>query len=85
MLDDVLIVQLLDMMLNPVLESLTKSCVDDVGYPLPRQQVELLLVRQVAHQLGVLLGLREHALHGDILVLRAVDLSVVVRLDAYSC
>ena len=79
--DHVLFMALLDMIVHPVLEGLAKPCIDDVGYPLPRKQMELLLVREVVHQIRVLACLREHALHGDVLVLGTVDLSMLVRFD----
>lgn len=50
MLGDVILVPLLDVVIDPVLETLAKSCIDDVGQPLTRQQVEFFLVRQVVHE-----------------------------------
>ena len=73
------------MVLDPVPELLAQPGVDHVGDPLPRQQMDLLFIRNVVHELGVLPGLFEHALDRQILVLGAVNLSVLVRLDAYSC
>ena len=80
-----LFVSFLNVVLDPVPELLAQPRVDDVGDPLPRQQMDLLFIWKVVHQRGVLLGLREHAPYTNVLVLGAVDLSVLVRLDAYSC
>ena len=85
MLLQVLLVSLAYVIVCPSFKGLANSCVDDVSQPLPRKQMELLFIRQVAHELGILPGLREHALDRDVLVLGAVDLSVLVRLNAYSC
>ena len=82
---NVLLVSFLYMVIDPRLKPLAQPCVDHVGDPLPGQQMELLLVGEVTHQLGVLLGLSEHAPYRNVLVLWAIDLSVLVRLDAYSC
>ena len=81
----VLLVSFLNVVLDPVPELLAQPGVDHVGDPLARQQMDLLLVGEITHQLGVLPGLLEHALDREILVLGAVNLSVLVRLDAYSC
>ena len=45
------------------------------------KKMELLFIRQVTHQRGILPGLFEHALYRNVLVLGAVDLSVLVRFD----
>ena len=78
---DVLFVTLLYVVVDPCLKRLAQPCVDDVGQPLPWKQMELLFIRKVVHELGILPGLREHALDRDILVLGTVDLSVLVRFD----
>ena len=49
MLVKVLLVPCVDVVIDPVLETLANSCVDDVGQPLTRQQVEVFLVGQVVH------------------------------------
>ena len=82
MLVKVLFVPCVDVVIDPVLETLANSCVDDVGQPLTRQQVEVFLVRQVVHQLWVCLGLLKHTVDRYVFVLRAEDFKVFVRVDA---
>ena len=72
----------LNVMLDPVPELLAQPGVDDVRQPLPWKQMELLFIWQITHELGVLLGLREHAFYRDVLVLRTVNFKVLVCLDA---
>ena len=71
-----------DVVIDPVLETLANSCVDDVGQPLTRQQVEVFLVRQVVHELWVGLGLLKHTVNRYVFELRAEDFKVFVRVDA---
>ena len=78
MLVKVLLVPCVDMVIYPVLETLANSCVDDVGQPLTRQQVEVFLVRQVVHQLWVCLGLLKHTVDRYVFVLRAENFKVLV-------
>ena len=73
---------LLDMMVHPIREGLAKPGMDRVGQPQPRQKVEFLLFGEVVHQIGILGRFLEHPFNGDVLVLRAVDLSVLIRFDA---
>ena len=71
-----------DVVIDPVLETLANSRVDDVGQPLTRQQVEVFLVGQVVHQLWVCLGLLKHTVDRYVFVLRAEDFKVLVCVDA---
>ena len=71
-----------DVVIDPVLETLANSCVDDVGQPLTRQQVEVFLVRQIVHELWVRLGFLKHTVDRYVFVLRAKDFKVFVRVDA---
>ena len=82
MLVKVLFVPCVDVVIDPVLETLANSCVDDVGQPLTRQQVEVFLVRQVVHELRVCLGLLKHTVDRYVFVLWAEDFKVFVRVDA---
>ena len=82
---DVLLVSLLYVVIDPLLKPGAQPGVDNVGDPLPWQQMELLFIKQVTHQRGILPGLLEHAFNANVLILGAVDLSMLVRLDAYSC
>ena len=66
------------MVIDPVLETLANSRIDDVGQPLTRQQVEVFLVRQVVHELWVCLGLLKHSVDRYVFVLRAEDFKVLV-------
>ena len=59
----VLLMSFLYVVIYPVLKLLAQPGVDDVRQPLPGQQMELFLIRQVTHQRGILPGLLEHALH----------------------
>ena len=78
---DVLLVSFFNVSVDPLLKPLAQTCVDDVRQPLPWKQMELLFVRKVVHELGILSGLREHALDRDVLVLGAVNLKVLVSFD----
>ena len=71
-----------DVVIDPVLETLANSCVDDVGQPLTRQQVEVFLVRLVVHELWVGLGLLKHTVNRYVFELRAEYFKVFVRVDA---
>ena len=71
-----------DVVIDPVLETLANSCVDDVGQPLTRQQVEVFLVSQVVHELWVGLGLLKHTVNRYVFELWAEDFKVFVRVDA---
>jgi hypothetical protein len=44
-LASVLFMSSFDMTIDPVFEELAKSCIDDIGQPLTRQQMEFFLVR----------------------------------------
>ena len=66
------------MVSDPVLETLTKFRIDDVGKPLTGQQVEFFLVRQITHELWVLSGHLKHTFDRYVLVLRAENFKVLV-------
>ena len=83
MLDKNFLVSWVDMVSDPVLETLAKSRIDDVGEPLSGQQVEFFLVRQITHELWVLPGLLKHTFDRYVLVLRAENFKVLVWFDAY--
>ena len=82
MLLQVLLVSLVHVIVYPVFEGLANSCVDDVGQPLTRQQVEVFLVRQVVHELWVGFGLLKHTVNRYVFELRAEDFKVIVRVAA---
>ena len=69
---------LVDMVINPVLERLAKSRIDNVGQPLTGQQVEFFLVRQVVHKLWVFTSLLKHSFDRYVLVLWTVYFKVLV-------
>ena len=81
----ILLMPLVYVILYPLFKRLANSCVDDVSQPLTRQKMQFFFVRQIVHKLRILLCFGKHAFHREILVLGAVNLSVLVRLDAYSC
>ena len=72
------------MTIDPVFEELAKSCIDDIGQPLTRQQMEFFFVRQVTHKVWVLFSLLKHAINRYVFILRAIDFHVFVRFDAYN-
>jgi hypothetical protein len=80
----VLFMSSFDMVIDPVFEELAKSCIDDIGQPLTRQQMEFFLVRQVIHKVWVLFSLLKHAINRYVFVLRAIYFHVFVRFDAYN-
>ena len=84
MFASVLFMSSFDVTIDPVFEELTKFCIDDVGQPLTRQQVDFFLVRQVVHKVLVLFSLLKHSVDGNVLILRAVDFQVLVCFDTYN-
>jgi hypothetical protein len=72
-----------DVAIDPVFEELTKFCIDDVGQPLTRQQVEFFRIWQIVHEVLVLFSLLKHAVDGNVLILRAVDFQVLVCFDTF--
>lgn len=84
MFGSVLFMSSFDVTIDPVFEELTKFCIDDVGQPLTRQQVDFFLVRKVVHKVLVLFSLLKHSVDGNVLVLRAVDFQVLVCSDTYN-
>jgi hypothetical protein len=77
-LDENFFMALIDMVIDPLLERLAKSRIDNVGQPLTGQQVEFFLIRQIVHKLWVLLSLLKHSFDRYVLVLRAENLKVLV-------
>ena len=77
MLAGILLVPSFDVEVDPFFERLAQPSVDHVRQPLSRQQVDLLLVRQVAHEVGVLPCLFQHAPDRDVFVLRAEDVKML--------
>jgi hypothetical protein len=70
-----------DMAVHPVLERLSVLCVDHICKPLSWQQVDLILVRQIQHEIGELLSFLEHASYTDVLVLWTINGGVLVLLN----
>ena len=81
MFASVLFMSSFDVTIDPVFEELAKFCIDDVGQPLTRQQVDFFLVRQIQHQIGKLFSFLEHSSYADILILRAVNGGVLILLN----
>jgi hypothetical protein len=73
-----------DVVIDPVFEELAKFCIDDVGQPLTRQQVDFFRVWQVVHEVRVLFSLLKHSFYGYVLILRAVYFHVLVCFYAYN-
>ena len=84
MFRSVLFMSSFDVTIDPVFEELTKFCIDDVGQPLTRQQVDFFLVRQAVHKVLVLFSLLKHSVDGNVFILRAVDFQVLVCFDTYN-